>query len=230
MGPQQSLYARLDQRSCQIRLVHIQPGVWDDPILCELETISLDSSPVYQTLSYFWGDSKVTKPILLGDCVFDITDNLYNGLRRLRCANSTRVIWIDAICINQMDSNERAQQVMLMKGIYSKCREVIMWLGDGIPKLPNDNLTIKEGSNKLTDYYAAQPVSFRDPNMTGRAGYEVYDAFIILLFLGKNLHFQQQPIFHLITGGGINGDETPAAVLRFRKAWKVLGQIMALPY
>jgi hypothetical protein len=46
----------------------------------------------------------------------------------------------------------------------------------------------------------------------GKAGYEVYDAFIILLFLRKNLHFQQQLIFYLITGGGMNGDETPVVV------------------
>ena len=117
MGSQQSLYARLDPSSCQIRLVHIQPGVWDDPILCELETVSLDSSPVYQTLSYFWGDPKDSKPILLEDCVFDVTSNLYDALRRLRRTNSIRVIWIDAICINQMDNDEKAQQVMLMKSI-----------------------------------------------------------------------------------------------------------------
>ena len=98
MGSQQSLYARLDPRIHQTRLVHIQPGVWDDPILCELETVSLDSSPIYQTLSYFWGNPKVTKPILLEDCVFDVAINLYDALRRLRCTNSTRVIWIDAIC------------------------------------------------------------------------------------------------------------------------------------
>ena len=230
MGSQQSLYARLDPSSCQIRLVHIQPGVWDDPILCELETVSLDSSPVYQTLSYFWGDPKDSKPILLEDCVFDVTSNLYDALRRLRRANSIRVIWIDAICINQMDNDEKAQQVMLMKSIYSKCREVIMWLGDGIPGRPNDSLTIDEGSCRLIDYFPEQPVSFRNPRMAGLAGYEVYDAFIILLYLGKNLHLKQQPIFHLITGGGMNGDETPAVVRRFRKGWKILGQIMDLPY
>ncbi|KIM94387.1 hypothetical protein OIDMADRAFT_136327 [Oidiodendron maius Zn] len=195
MGSQQSLYARLDPSSCQIRLVHIQPGVWDDPILCELETVSLNSSPVYQTLSYFWGDPKDSKPILLEDCVFDVTSNLYDALRRLRRANSIRVIWIDAICINQMDNDEKSQQVMLMKSIYSKCKEVIMWLGDGIPGRPNDSLTIDEGSYKLIDYFAIQP-----------------------------------PIFHLITGGGMNGGETPAVVRRFRKGWRILGQIVDLPY
>jgi Heterokaryon incompatibility protein (HET) len=128
MGAQQSVYSRLDPKAREIRLVHIQPGLWDDPILCEIEIVSLNSSPcpVYQTLSYTWGDSQATKPILLEDCLIDVKANLWAALRRLRCADKTRVIWIDALCINQTNIQEKNLQVMLMGKIYSSCREVIM--------------------------------------------------------------------------------------------------------
>jgi hypothetical protein len=105
MGSQQSLYSRLDPNPSKIRLVHNQPGAWDDPILCEIQAVSLDSSPspIYETLSYTWGDSHVTGPILLGDCVVDVKANLWAALRRFRYASKARVIWIDTLSINQND-------------------------------------------------------------------------------------------------------------------------------
>ena len=55
--------------------------------------------------------------------------NLENALRRLRWLREPRTLWIDAICINQDDLDERAQQVMLMRKIYSKADRVLVWLG-----------------------------------------------------------------------------------------------------
>ena len=40
-----------------------------------------------------------------------------------------RVIWVDAICINQNDLAERKHQVELMASTYAKARSVILWLG-----------------------------------------------------------------------------------------------------
>jgi len=126
MASVQYQYSKLSQDSRQIRLVHILPGIWDDPISCQLHTASLDSSLTYQALSYVWGDPKVTKPISLHGSIFSVTLNLHVALRRLRCAIDTRIIWIDALCINQRDIDERTQQVVLMSSIYQGCSEVIM--------------------------------------------------------------------------------------------------------
>jgi len=51
-------------------------------------------------------------------------------LRRLRYPSKTRPLWIDAICINQQDRDERASQVMLMRRIYEQADRVCIWLGE----------------------------------------------------------------------------------------------------
>jgi hypothetical protein len=73
-------YTELDAASRQIRLAHIKPGEWDDPISCYLHLASLDLSPTYKTLSYVWGDQKITKPIALEGCDFEVTINLHEAL------------------------------------------------------------------------------------------------------------------------------------------------------
>src|SRR4051812_25210123 len=97
------VYTKLDKESRQIRLIHVLPGGWKSPISCELYVVSLDEAPAYQILSYVWGDPKISERILLPGCGFRVTTNLYAALRRLRLSNETRIIWIDALCINQLD-------------------------------------------------------------------------------------------------------------------------------
>lgn len=127
-------YKPLSQEAREIRILHIQPGTWDEVISCTLHTASLDSLPIYQTLSYVWGDHTITLPIMLHGYQFQVTTNLFAALRRLRCESVERVIWIDALCINQEDLDERSQQVAMMGDIYRQCSSVIAWLGDG-PRL-----------------------------------------------------------------------------------------------
>lgn len=51
-------------------------------------------------------------------------------MRQLRQELETLEIWIDSICINQNDVDERTSQVGIMREIYAKCTEVIIWLGE----------------------------------------------------------------------------------------------------
>ncbi|UZP36922.1 hypothetical protein NXS19_004738 [Fusarium pseudograminearum] len=60
-----------------------------------------------------------------------IASNLHQALLHLRHPRRARVLWIDALCINQDDSNERGQQVQLMRDIYAQATQVIAWLGEG---------------------------------------------------------------------------------------------------
>jgi Heterokaryon incompatibility protein (HET) len=85
----------------------------------------------YVALSCAWGARTPKHMIILNDCPFEVNENLYYVLLELR--NSTRVqqgfkIWIDAICINQADENERSQQVTLMRQSYSSVWHVVVWL------------------------------------------------------------------------------------------------------
>ena len=59
-----------------------------------------------------------------------ITTNLEAALRYLRDPEKEKAVWIDAICINQSDVEERNAQVHFMKKVYSKTMYVRVWLGE----------------------------------------------------------------------------------------------------
>lgn len=60
---------------------------------------------------------------------FLVTASLYEALSYLRYPDRTRTLWIDAVCINQDDIEERAAQVAIMRLIYTQADRVIIWLG-----------------------------------------------------------------------------------------------------
>ncbi|KAF5583300.1 heterokaryon incompatibility 6 OR allele [Fusarium subglutinans] len=98
----------------------------------------------YNALSYTWGSprdspqltDKITNTtILLNGLSFEVQANLYDALVELQVSCSETPIWIDALCINQSNSNERSPQVSVMNQIYGKANRVIVWLGKAFPEL-----------------------------------------------------------------------------------------------
>lgn len=89
-----------------------------------------DESHLYEALSYVWGDPGHRCSILINDREMSITENLQAALVHLRNHFLDRVLWVDAVCINQQDLSEKGEQVQLMAEIYSKASRVIVWLGD----------------------------------------------------------------------------------------------------
>jgi Heterokaryon incompatibility protein (HET) len=115
-----------------IRLVALEAGGDGDPVRCKLMCASLDDKPEYEALSYVWGDPSVTKAIFIDDMLFFVTVNLHAALESLRERepnSPSRIIWNDAICINQRDVLERNHQVHRMGDIYARAVRVIIWLG-----------------------------------------------------------------------------------------------------
>ncbi|KAF5592378.1 heterokaryon incompatibility 6 OR allele [Fusarium pseudocircinatum] len=100
-------------------------------ISCTLRLHPLETAPLYQALSYVWGPPATTngKSIRCNGHDFFVTENLYGALYRLREMGDCCLIWIDQICINQNDLQERCQQVSIMRDIYSKAQLVNAWLG-----------------------------------------------------------------------------------------------------
>lgn len=76
------------------------------------------------------GDPSICIPILLDEHPFGATRNLGLALRFLRLPTDDRTLWIDAICVNQDDLDERSAQLQLMKNIYYDAHQVVSWLGD----------------------------------------------------------------------------------------------------
>lgn len=89
----------------------------------------------YEALSYAWGETVRNKNIICNDTPFAITENLHEALEVLRPTDSSgrRYIWIDALCINQLDLTERSRQVRNMLIIYQNAVKVIAWLGQAHP-------------------------------------------------------------------------------------------------
>ncbi|KAL8285564.1 hypothetical protein RB597_002573 [Gaeumannomyces tritici] len=104
---------------------HIECGLLDFPVL------DSEVSHPYEALSYAWGDEKAADPIYIDGKKRHITANLYAALSSLRHCFLERVLWIDAVCINQDDTAEKNRQVQSMAKIYSKASRVIVWLGEG---------------------------------------------------------------------------------------------------
>ena len=59
-----------------------------------------------------------------------VTTNLKEALLQLRVVDDFRKLWIDSICINQEDSQEKSEQICLMAEIYAGAENVLVWLGN----------------------------------------------------------------------------------------------------
>lgn len=114
-----------------IRIFILDPGKTTDPIRGKLVVRNLSEVEcTYEALSYTWGDpNSLTSSIEFTEESLPITTNLDVALRQLRSETDTRTLWIDAVCINQQDNNEKGHQIALMHEIYRKAKSVIMWLG-----------------------------------------------------------------------------------------------------
>jgi len=109
-------YEPLNTHRNEIRLLTILPDNDNGAVCCTLSHASLDDSPTYAALSYCWGDPKKTRPVTVNGCIFNATINLEAGLRELR-RQGFYVVWVDALCINQRDTEERGKQILRMRDI-----------------------------------------------------------------------------------------------------------------
>lgn len=112
-----------------IRMLTLQPGKSDDPLVGELDFVNIESAGVYEPLSYVWGDPRTKYTIIFDTEELEITTSLYYALKRLRLPDKSRRLWADQICINQKDRDERSEQVKFMNMIYKNASHVLVWLG-----------------------------------------------------------------------------------------------------
>jgi hypothetical protein len=121
-----------DQGCKRTRLITLLPGTFQDDIALDLRLFDLnaDTHIEYEALSYVWGSEEDPVTIKIGRrWSLRISQNLDGALRHLRSEVKPRVLWVDAVCINQGDLQERAQQVTLMADIYRQASQTVVWLG-----------------------------------------------------------------------------------------------------
>lgn len=134
----QYAYISIDSTQQKIRLLNVKPGGYDEEaISISLSHVRLSDKPTYVALSYVWCDKKAARTCSLDDVRLAINDSLYRALRRFRGESKCLTLWVDALCINQNDLDERSAQVQLMRKTYEGADSISAWLG--IPQ-NNDNV------------------------------------------------------------------------------------------
>ncbi|KAK3504442.1 heterokaryon incompatibility protein-domain-containing protein [Neurospora crassa] len=124
-------YQRIDLATDAIRLVCLLKGREEDSVRCELfETFLHQVHGVpYEALSYCWGDSPQAYEITVNERKKHVNQNLHMALLALRQPDQDRLLWIDAICIDQDNHKEKGHQVGQMRQIYENAEQVLIWLG-----------------------------------------------------------------------------------------------------
>ncbi|KAK3938481.1 ankyrin repeat-containing domain protein [Diplogelasinospora grovesii] len=123
-----------------IRLLRLFKGFPTDTIRCELfqTTLHQKECVTYEALSYTWGSATILEDITIwerteGSAIKEtkkkIGTNLHAALRYLRTETRDRVLWIDAICIDQSNEEEKTDQIGQMRLVYEEAEQVLIWLG-----------------------------------------------------------------------------------------------------
>lgn len=117
--------------SMNIRLVEIQRDGPTAKMSCKLHVVPLAEKSRYVALSYVWGDASSTQEMMLDGKPILIRQNLRNFLHEARDTGFEKLLWIDALSIDQDNIQERNHQVAMMGDIYSSATFVLVWFGLG---------------------------------------------------------------------------------------------------
>jgi hypothetical protein len=116
----------------EIRLISLHPSSSGAPLSITIRHVrNFSDSEPYEALSYVWGNSETTYSLYCKNSTnLLITPNLRSALLALRLPDTPRVLWVDAICINQNNTVEQGSQVSMMRQIYKGAKRTVVYLGD----------------------------------------------------------------------------------------------------
>jgi hypothetical protein len=158
-----------------IRLIQLEPGRRDDRLECRLITVDLNTRPAYEAVSYVWGEPQYRKSIVCDGRLLQITPSLHEVLQRFRDTVKIRVLWADAICINQNNTAERSHQVSLMGKIYSHAARVLIWLGQDEYGDAEDVFNFVHEMNEFYDDQLNQLGSLQAVLVTQHEGFDKFN-------------------------------------------------------
>ena len=120
------------------RLVRVLAGPLESPIGYWIDchvTLTIPraaNEKAYNAISYCAGDPNDCVAVESNGHSFNIFRSLYLALKQLRSLDTDVLFWLDQICINQADTNERNEQVLLIGDVYSHARTTYAWIGEAI--------------------------------------------------------------------------------------------------
>lgn len=124
-----------------IRLIELHPSLdIASPLQCTLRCTTFrrcedDMVEKYSALSYVWGHPARVSDITIDGKALGITASLDAALRHMRDPTRQRLIWADAVCINQEDVEERNGQVKQMALVYLHAHHTVIYLGESTPEV-----------------------------------------------------------------------------------------------
>ncbi|KAF5663405.1 heterokaryon incompatibility protein [Fusarium denticulatum] len=123
-------YDSFDLERPGFRLMLLEKGV-QPQLRCQIVQAYLDEELIfaYEALSYSWGRHTTLHEIVVDEKILSISESLHEALCHLRNPDEDRMLWVDALCIDQNNIEERGHQVDRMGEIYKKADRVIIWLG-----------------------------------------------------------------------------------------------------
>ena len=134
-------YSQLPISAGEIRILTLCPAATESEVIrIELHKYDFNRLPHFSALSYTWGAPEFSSTILVGkQAQLAITPTLETALKALRLANEKVLLWVDQICLNQANEDEKATQIPHMGLIYSLSSQTIGWIG---PATTHSNLAI----------------------------------------------------------------------------------------
>lgn len=176
-------YQPLSSPSTQIRLIELLPG--RGIIQCRLKVTELgEAEHTYEPISYCWkaytrehwyGSSykekkkQKTLRVRVDGADLYITENLHGALRQMRLESGIRVLWADAICINQADDEGKSVQVAMMSRIYKGGFQTLAWLGEADHRTRKAFAHLKDCANRASANTSLSPqYEQSDPGVVSR--------------------------------------------------------------
>lgn len=113
-----------------IRLLKLSRASHLADVKLDLIHSSLTDAPAYEAISYTWANQTKNRKIEVHGFTLGVTPNVFQIIQSQASHSKTKFLWIDSICINQDDSEEKSKQVRLMANIYRRASRVVVWLGN----------------------------------------------------------------------------------------------------
>ena len=136
----------------------------------------------YEAVSYCWGNTKTRSGMLLNGIPFQAPWSAVEVLRQLRSADEYRTLWIDAICINQEDIDERGNQVSLMRDVYGNSARTLVWLGHEDDQTKNAIRLVRAIARKMSSVNHSKLTTMRRPGLIERVFHKAVSSVLGSIF------------------------------------------------
>lgn len=163
-GPIHYIYQPLTSAD-EIRILILEPGKDSTTLVGRLEVVNLSQAHgAFEAISYVWGSEAKDQTMIIDGKTLEITTSVRDALRQTRQLDNPRRLWIDGICINQKDDEEKGHQVQLMGRIYKTSRCTLICLGFRTDTCPRDLEALVGDVNEMMDRVFAEPGIFQNWN------------------------------------------------------------------